>query len=95
MFAWVLKMRSIQEDVSGSLIIWESPNWETRKAILLPLMVDLSPSDYFFDSALKSPMTVVRKGLQLNESSRFISKFFRKSWNSSWDWLGILLKWMK
>ena len=38
-------------------------------------MVDLSPSDHLFNLALKSPMTVVRKGLLLNESSRLISKY--------------------
>ena len=40
---------------------------------------DLSPSDHLFDLALKSPMAVVRKGLLLNKSSRFISKSVRKS----------------
>ena len=71
-----------------SLIICCNPNAEVIPSILEPSYVALSPLNQWFDLALKSPRTTVKKVLLAVAVSRFNSKLFANASKSSCDWLG-------
>ena len=79
----------------GSVIICDKPNFEVRSWSWEPSKLVLSISHHCLDFALKSPIIIVRNGLQLDNESRFSSRFDQNIWDLSCVWLGDLYRWIK
>ena len=74
----------------GSLIVWFKPNWDVNNLSFEPSVVLLSLEYQLAHLALKSPIEIVKKGLEKDTVSRLGSKLSRNVLNSSWFWLGDL-----
>ena len=72
----------------GSLIIWFKPNWDVNNLSFEPLVVLLSLEYELAHLALKSPIKIVKKGLEKDTVSRLDSKLSKYVLNSLWFWLG-------
>ena len=64
-------------------IIYCNPNWEVTPSILEPSYVVMSLLDQRLNFALKSPRTIVRKGIFTITESRFNSRLFINDSKSS------------
>ena len=92
-----VKSKSIQEDEllsiwAGWFIIFLSPYWEVKFAILEPSVVILSFLYHWLNFALKSSSEITKNGFVSKILSRISSKLFVNTSNSSWYWLGDLHK---
>ena len=74
----------------GSLIIWFKPNWDVNNLSFELSVVLLSLEYQLVHLALKSPIKIVKKGLEKDTVSRLDSKLSKNVLNSSWFWLGDL-----
>ena len=67
-----------------SLIIWFKPNWDANNLSFEPSVVLLSFEYQIAHLALKSPIKIVKKGLDRDVVSKLDSKLSKNVLNSSW-----------
>ena len=78
-----------------SVIISDKPNFEVRSWIWDPSKLVLSILHYCLDTELKSPISIVRNGLHLDNESRFRSRFDLNISTSSFVWVRDLYRGIK
>ena len=78
-----------------SVIICNEPNFEVRSSILEPSKLVLSIWHRCFNFALKLQIIIVRNGLQLDNKSRFSSRFDLNIWISSCVGVGVVYRFIK
>ena len=78
-----------------SVIIWDKPNFEVRRWIWDPSKLVSSILHYCSDIALKSPIVIVSNGFQMDNESKFSSRFHLNIWTSSSIWVRDLYREIK